>query len=219
MRIGILILGLAVLLAGTPAAHAQQVVDRIVARIEDDILTLSEVQELGRFQQLANGAEGRNRPPEEHALIEMLIDQWIVNAEATAARYPQPAKEEVQKEMERLAGRFGSAEAYRARLRELGLTEASVRRDVARQIHLSRYLDYKLRPLAHVEDAQVEKYYREELAPEMKKRGQEAPTLDSVDGQIRELLTQRDISARAAKWLEDTRTRLRIEIKGKKNTP
>jgi len=40
-----------------------------------------------------------------------------------------------------------------------------------------------------------------------------------VEGQIRELLTQREISARAAKWLEETRARLRIEIAGKKNTP
>ena len=219
MRTGILILGVAILSAGTLAAQPQQVVDRIVVRIEDDILTLSDVQELGRFQQLTNGAEKQSQPPNEQELIEMLIDQWIVNTEATAARFPQPTKEEVQAEVNRLAGQFGSAEAYHARLRELGLTEASVQRHVARQIYFSRYLDYKLRSLARVEDAQVEKYYREELLPEMKKRGQEAPALDNVDGQIRELLMQREISARAAKWLEETRTRLRIEIAGKKKTP
>jgi hypothetical protein len=215
MRAGKLILGLAILVAGTPAAQPQQVVDSIVARIEDDILTLSEVRELGRFQQLAN-SDKEKRAAAEDELIAMLIDQWIVNAEATASRFPQPTSAEVQQGVERLAGRFGSAEAYRARLRELGLTEQSVTRHVARQIYLSRYLDSKLRPLTRVEDAQVEQYYREELAPEMRKRGQEAPALESVDGQIRELLTQREISARAAKWLEETRTRLHIEITGKK---
>jgi hypothetical protein len=125
----------------------------------------------------------------------------------------------VQQEVERLTAELGAAEAYRARLRELGLTAESVTLQLRRQIFLARYLDYKLRPVAQVEGAQVEKYYREELVPELQKRGQAAPELESVDAQIRELLTQREISARAAKWLEETRSRLRIEISGKKPTP
>jgi hypothetical protein len=218
MRMRIFIFGLAILLAGALATNSQQVMDRIVAHIEDDILTLSDVQELGRFQELANSSDGA-RAASEDELIAMLIDQWIINTEATASRFPQPTSAEVQQGVERLSGRFGSAEAYRARLRELGLTEQSVMRHAARQIYLSRYLDYKLRPLTRVENAQVEQYYRDELAPEMRKRGQEAPPLESVDGQIRELLAQREISARAAKWLEETRARLRIEITGKKKAP
>jgi hypothetical protein len=125
----------------------------------------------------------------------------------------------VQKEVERLTAQSGSADAYRTRLQELGLTAESAARHVARQIYLARYLDYKFRPVAHVESAQVEKYYGEVLVPELRKRGQDAPALESVEGQIRELLTQREISARAAKWLEETRARLRIEITGKKNKP
>jgi peptidyl-prolyl cis-trans isomerase SurA len=221
MRARILIFALLVVMAGTPAAQAQQVVDRIVARVEDDILTLSEVRELGRFQQLVNspGTGAQSRLPGEDELIERLIDQWIVLTEATAARFPKPAKADVQTEFERLAAQFGSADAFRARLQELGLKAESVARNVERQIYLARYLDYKLRPAAHVESAQVEQYFREELVPELRKRGREAPTLESVEGQIRELLTQREISTRATKWLEETRARLRIEIAGKKNSP
>jgi hypothetical protein len=221
MRTRIFIFALVIFQAWTPAAQAQQVVDRIVVRIEDDILTQSEVREMGRFQQLVNGtgASGKNHPPGEDELIGRLIDQWIVNTEATGARFPQPAKEDVQKEVERLAAQFASADAYRARLQELGLTAESVARHVERQIYLARYLDYKLRPVAHVESTQVEAYFREELLPELRRRGQDAPALANVEGQIRELLTQREISARAAKWLEETRARLRVEVTGKKNSP
>jgi len=218
MRTRILILALVLAQSWTPVVQAQQVVDRIVARVEDDILTLSEVRELGRFQQLVNGGGQKNLTGESE-LIERLINQWIVHTEATAARFSQPKKEDVQKEVERLAAQFGSADAYRARLQELGLTAESVARNVERQIYLARYLDYKLRPAAHVESAQVEKYFREELVPELRTRGQEAPALENVEGQIRELLTQREISTRAARWLEETRARLRIEIAGKKISP
>lgn len=198
---------------------AQQVVDRIVARIEDDILMLSEVRELGSFQQLMSGpgAAGRSSAPRDAELIERLIDQWVVNTEATALRFRRASATDVQREIEQLERKFGTAEAYRARLRELGLTPETVARHVDRQLYLARYLDYKFRPAAQVESTQVQKHYEEELVPELKRRGEQAPVLEKVETQIRELLTQREITARTARWLEETRARLRIEIVGKDN--
>ena len=219
MRKKILIFAMIMAQAWTPLLPAQQVVDRIVARIEDDILTLSEMRELGRFQQLANGAGASREMPGDDALLRQLIDQWIVNTEATVAQFPHPSKQDVQTEVSRLSTQFGSAETYGARLKELELTPDIVARQVERQIYLARFLDYKLRPTANVESAEIEKYYRDELLPELKKRRQAIPALENVEEQIRELLTQREISARVAKWLEDTRSRLKIDIVEKKKTP
>jgi hypothetical protein len=185
----------------------QQVVDRIVARVEDDILTLSEVRELGRFQQLVEG-----RTEDEQKLLGRLIDQWVLTREAAAARFSQPAEADVNAALAALEKQFGTAEAYRARLRELGLSVEAVRRLVASQLYLSRYLDYRFRPAAQVSQEDVESYYREQLVPQLAARGQPAPALESVSEQIRELLTQREISARAAQWLEEARARVRIEI-------
>jgi len=193
--------------AWTPALLAQRVVDRIVARIEDDIIMLSEVRELGRFQQLVQ--EQSAAIPK---LLEQLIEQWIVSTEAEAARFPHPAAADVDRELARLEEQSRGAEAFRARLRALGLSRETVRRQLERQLWLSRYLDYKFRPAAQVDDAQVERYYREELVPDLVVRGQKAPPLADVREQVRELLIQRDITERASRWLEETRPRLRIEI-------
>jgi hypothetical protein len=195
------------LLAVAPTLLAQRVVDRIVARIEDDIIMLSEVRELGRFQQLV---EGRSAAGQK--LLEQLIEQWIVSTEAEAARFPHPAASDVDRELARLEEQSGGAEAFRGRVQALGLSRDVVRRQLARQLWLSRYLDYKFRPAAQVDDAQVERYYREELTPGLAARGQKAPPLADVREQVRELLVQRDISQRAGRWLEETRPRLRIEI-------
>ena len=130
-------------LLARPAARAQQVIDRIVARIEDDIILLSEVRELGRYQQLVDG-----HSTSDDKLLGQLIDQWVVDREATAAHFVRPVEGDVRGELDQLEKQFKSAEAYRARLRELGLTEAAVRRLIERQLYLSRYLDYKFRPAA-----------------------------------------------------------------------
>lgn len=193
--------------AGVPVLPAE-VIDRIVARIEDDILTLSEVRELGAYQELVQG-----RAENDDRLLEHLIEQWIVVTEATAARFPRHGEADAGREVEPLEKQFASPEAYRARLAQLELSEAAVRRLAGRQLYVSRYLDYKFRPAAQVDTAAVEKYYREELSPQLATRGQAAPPLENVQEQIRELLTQREISARAAHWLEETRPRLKIETR------
>jgi hypothetical protein len=207
MRRAMLMLALSMGMAGARLTlSAQLVVDRIVARIEDDIITLSEVRELGRYQQLVEGRAGS-----DDRLLAELIDQWIVNSEATAARFPRPIEPEVNRELDGLEKQFASPEAYRARLRELGLS-AAVRRIVERQLYLVRYLDYKFRPAAQVDAEAIEKYYREQLTPQLTAAGQTVPPLDSVEDEIRELLTERQIGERTSRWLDETRSRLKIEL-------
>jgi hypothetical protein len=202
---------LAVLLAmaacAPPRACAQQIVDRIVVRIEDDILTWSDLQELAAYQQLANG----HADPDDR-LTQELIDQWIVNTEATAAHFPQPPDSEITRGVEQLIQSFPNPEAYQARLHEVGLTPEAVRRMVAREDYLARYLDYKFRAAVQIDPAAVEAYYRDHLLPDLKAKGQAAPPLDSVQDQIVELLTVEEINRRSAGWLEESKGRLKIEI-------
>lgn len=195
--------------ASYPAAQGPpgRVVDRIVARIEGDIILLSQVRELGAFQELVEGhAESEDR------LLTELIEQWVVQTEAGASYFPPPAQSEVDREMARLESQFASPEAYAAKLHALGLADSEVRQMLSRQIYLERYLDYKFRPTVQIQAADVEAYYQRELLPELAKKKQPAPPLADVEGQIREVLTQREISSLAGKWLEDTKSRLKIEV-------
>jgi hypothetical protein len=190
------------------ALPAQQVVDRIVARIEGDIIALSEIRELGAYQQLL---EEKVQPDDQ--LLSEIIEQWALNVEATAAQLPPAAAADVDREVARIEKRFPNAQAYEQRLTGLNLTRKSVRDMIGRQIFLSRYMDYKFRPAAQVDDAAIEAYYEREFVPAFTARQQTAPpALDSVREQIRELLVQRGISERATAWFQETKSRLNIEI-------
>jgi len=193
--------------AGWAAAPAQQVVDRIVARIGNDILTLSEMRELAGYQQLVDG----QAQPEDRLLSE-LIEQWALNDEATAAQFPAAAASEVDREAARIESRFPNARAYDQRLAALAMTRESVRRLVARQIFLARYVDYKFRPAVQVDEAAIETYYQQEILPALATKKQAPPPLEGVRDQIRELLVQQGISERATTWFEETKSRLSIAI-------
>lgn len=207
-RFAFILVWIALAVSAAPVvAQTGRVVDRIVARIEGDILLLSQVRELGAFQQLIEG-----RAESDDRLLAELIEQWMVQTEATVSHFPQPAQLEVDRELARLAAQFASPEAYAAKLHELGLSAAQARQLLARQIYVERYLDYKFRPSVQIESTGIETYYQKELLPELVKKNQPAPRLADVEGQIRELLTQRAITGLSTSWLDETKSRLRIEV-------
>ncbi len=193
--------------APSPAPSGRQIVDGVAARIEDDIITESEVRELGAFQQLV---EGSPKPRTER--ISELADQWIVRGEIATAKYPPPTPEDVDRAEAQLTAQFPSPEEFNKRCVAAGLSEAAVRRMLAQQLYLSRFLDYRFRPAAQIDAKQIEAYYRDEFTPQLKARHQTVPALEDVDETIREVLVQRAISDRAAQWLDDTRSRLKIDV-------
>jgi hypothetical protein len=190
-----------------PHVRAQQIVDRIVVRIEDDILTQSDLDQLAAYQKLVSGsADSADRLTQES------IEQWIVNSEADAAHFPAAPETEVAAGVAEIENKFPSPDAYRARLAELGLSADDVRQVVARQTYLERYLDSKFRDSVQIDPKDIEKYYNEQLVPALQKQGQAAPPLGDVRDHIRELLTEQEINRLADQWLDESKGRLRIEI-------
>jgi hypothetical protein len=193
--------------SSAPAGGGGQIVDGVAARIEDDVLTESELRELGAFQQLVDGSQ---KPRTDR--IRELADQWIVRGEIEAAKYPSPSSEDVDRAFALLAAQFPSTEEFAKRRVAAGLSEAAVRRMLAQQLYLSRFLDYRFRAAAQIDSRQIEAYYRGEFTPQLKAKNQNVPPLQDVEDTIREVLIQRAISDRAAQWLDDTRTRLKIDV-------
>ena len=191
------------------SANSDQI-DGVAARIEDDIITESEVRELSAFQQLVDG-----KPKPRAEVLRDLADQWLIRGEATTARYEQPSSADVDRAYHEFVKQFPSPEAFRQRCADAGLSEAAVRRLLQQQLYLSRFIDYRFRPAAQVTDQQVADYYRDEFAPQLKARNAEIPPLDDVEDTIREVLIQRAISDREEKWLDESRPRLRLDIVAK----
>ena len=192
--------------APPPRVDAQPI-DGIAARIEDDVLTDSEIQELAAFQKLV---DGQSKPRIE--LIRELADQWIVRGEAEAGKYPPPSAEDVENAHKQLVAQFVSQQEFEKRCAAVGLSDAAVRRLLAEQLYLARFLDYRFRPAAQVDSKEIEAYYDDEFSPQLKARGEKVPPIDDVEDTIREVLIQRDIDTLSKQWLDDTRDRLKIDI-------
>jgi parvulin-like peptidyl-prolyl isomerase len=208
MRRASLVLGFAVGLLAVTALPlpAQEVIDRIAARVDNDIILLSDVHDLERYQQLVDG-----KSETDAQVLDRLVDQWIVRSEAETARFPLPSDDDVNRGVERVQKSFTSPEEYESKKKQIGLTDAAVKAMVSSQLYLSNYLDSRFRPSAKIEPKDVEDFYDKAVIPRAQARGQVPPSLDAARDYIREALIQRSINDQAERWLNESRGRVHVE--------
>jgi len=187
--------------------RAQELIDRIVVRVETDIILLSDVRQLSRYQTFLDG-----KPQSDADILNRLIDQWIVRSEASVARFPQPSDEDVNRSIERLKRSFSSPEEFQARQKQAGITDDEIRRFVGAQLYLSNYLDTRFRPAIQIDEKAIEEFYKARVVPRAESRKQTPPTLENARDFIQEALVQRAINEQADRWLKESRTRVRVEI-------
>ena len=192
-------------LFGCSIAVAQELIDRIVARIENDVILLSDVRLLSGYQLLVDG-----KAESDAEILDRLIDQWIVRNEANVARTPQPSDADTDRAMQRLIQGFSSKEDFDARRKLAGLTDADVRRVTADQLFLNSYLDSRFRPTVQVDERAIQDFYKNALLPRAQARGTTPPTFDAAHDSIQEALVQRGINEQADRWLKESHTRLRV---------
>ena len=185
---------------------AQEVVDRIVARVENDVLLLSDVRALSRYQQFLDG-----KSETDAQILDRLIDQWIVRTEADVSHSPRPSEADIDRGLSRVRNSFGSEQEYEARRKQAGLSEQDERAMVASQLYLSNYLDSRFRPAVQIDPKEIEDFYQTAVVPRAKARGQDPPTLDAARDTIQEALIQNGINHQAEQWLRESRLRLHVE--------
>ena len=185
---------------------AQEVIDRIVARVDSDIILWSDVRALARYQLFVDG-----KSESDAEILDRLIDQWMVRNEAKAALFPQPTDDEVKRSLERLKRSFSSSEEFEEREKQSGLADEDLERMLRSQLYMSDYLDSRFRASIQIQEKDIEEYYKTHVVPRAESRGQTAPTLEESRGFIEEALIQRAINVQADRWLKESRARLRVD--------
>jgi hypothetical protein len=186
--------------------HAQELIDGIAARVDTDIILMSDVRDLSRYQSFLD-----EKTESDSVILDRLIDQWIVRNEAKAALFPQPSDEDVQRSLDRLKRSFSSPEAFEEREKQAGLTDGDVLHMLKSQLYLSNYLDSRFRASIQIDEKDVEEFYKTRVVPRAESRGRTPPTLEAARPFIQEALIQRAINVQADRWLKESRSRLRVE--------
>jgi hypothetical protein len=199
----------AMLLAIALPARAGDVLDRIVATVNNHIILQSEWQDAIRYEAFVAGrALDQVQAADRKTALDHLIDQELLREQMRSSGFPHASGEEVEKSLQEIRKRYAAnAEAgWEAALKQYGLTEQELKKRVALQVDLLGLVDSRLRPNVVIDSKSIESYYNQELLPQLRQSGAQQVPLAEVTPKIRELLTQQKMNQMLVAWLQDLRS-------------
>jgi hypothetical protein len=198
-----------VLLAIALPARAGDVLDRIVATVNNHIILQSEWQDAVRYEAFVAGrALDEVNAADRKAALDHLIDQELLREQMRSSGFPHASADEVEKSMQEIRKRYAADNdaAWQAALARYGLTEKELKKRVALHVDLMGLVDSRLRPNVVIDSKSIESYYNQELLPQLRQSGAEQVPLAEVTPKIRELLTQQKMNQMLVAWLQDLRS-------------
>jgi len=203
-----------VLLVMTLPARAGDVLDRIVATVNNHIILQSEWQDAVRYEAFVGGhALDQVITADRKAALDHLIDQELLREQMRSSGFPHASSEEVEKSIREIRKQYAGAESeatWQAALGRYRLTEAELKKRVALQADLMGLVDARLRPNVIIDSKSIESYYNQELLPKLRQSGAQQVPLAEVTPKIKELLTQQKMNQMLVAWLQDLRSGSRI---------
>jgi hypothetical protein len=183
---------------------AQQLLDRIVARVDSYPITLTDVQAalgLG-IVQVPAGAD-----PIE-AGTQQMIERQLLLAEVQRFPPPEPDAAAINREVARLRSNAGPR--LPALMPSTGLTDERIRDSARDNLRILGYLDQRFGPTVQVNDEEVAQYYRTHEA-EFTRNGRLTP-FEEAEPDARQRASTERRRATIDQWIRDLRARSDVAV-------
>lgn len=142
----------------TGVAQAEEVIDRVLAIVSGDLITLTDVmaaRDLGLVPVTPAADPIRD-------VLPRLIDRELILAEVDRYSPPEPGVEALDAAMRVARGRFASEQAFQSTLARSGITENHLRETLRQDLRIQAYLDQRF-AVAPFTDEELGRYYRVHL--------------------------------------------------------
>jgi hypothetical protein len=192
----------AIFMLWLPLVQAQQLLDRVLARVDGFPITLTDVQAaigLGIIQVGGDAiAEGTQR----------MIDRQLELTEVQRFPPPEPPSDAVAREAERL--KMNAGPRLPMLMQSTGLTEQHITEMARDNLRIAGYLDQRFGTTVQVSDEEVAEYYRAHEA-EFTNRGVAMPYEDAVPI-VRQRVSIERRRGIVDQWIRDLRSRADVVV-------
>src|SRR5438876_736330 len=186
----------------------EDVTDRVVAVVNNDAITLGELQEAIT----AYRYQTRQEAPASDEFVQQFLTKMIENRlQVQEAEREKIAVDEAEVE-EELTERIKklevrSREEFEKLLKAQGLTMEAIKKRVRDELRVARVINRKVRLRISVTEAEITKYV------EANRQKLEGEGLVRAKAQIREILFREKYEARLEAWLKEIKQRAVIEVR------
>ena len=150
-----------------PVTSLSELIDKVVAVVNNDIITLSEVEQEaeGLYRVIAQKNSGDSQlqilAEAREKTLDALIDRKLI-AQKAERHNVSVSEEEIENGYEKVRNRSGLDETeFRKKLEESGMTEKSYRANIGAQILQSKIVSFDVRSKVVITEAMMLDYYDE----------------------------------------------------------
>lgn len=185
--------------------------DRVLAVVDEDPILQSDLERVIKLG-LEQANPGETEVQFHRRVLNALIDERLRFHEIDRFGFEQVPVDEIERNVAKIRARFPDDASFQKALREVSLDPKKLRQLVARQLLVFTYVDERLGPRVFVGLDDVNRYYRNVLIPEMQRQGKQAPPLEDVREDIREVLKQQKLTEEVRKWTDELRDQADIVV-------
>ncbi len=188
--------------------------DRIAVVVGMRVVKSSDVERDLRVSEFMNREPLNLGADVKRKVAERLIDQELIRQEMMNGGYSNPADQDANEILQQLLrDRFQRSDAQlRAALARYELSEEQLRRYLAWQLAVLRFIDQRFRPGVLVTDEDVQAYYQQHKQ-ELQKAYLQNSSIEALDSKLRETIVGERINLSFEQWLKQSRTQTRIEFR------
>jgi peptidyl-prolyl cis-trans isomerase SurA len=208
--------------ATPPAADSSQpqVLDRVIAIINGDVLLESDVQEemlLAAIQPISI-QRGQNSP---RRAAERLINRTLILQQMKDQQSIAPVTdEEVQKSLDDLKKQIPTCAKYlcttpqgwKAFLKDNNLTEQQVQDRWRQRQQILQFINVRFQAGIRISKSDIQNYYDKTLTAAFTKENVKPPSVESITPRIQEILLQQRVNVLLQDWLKSLRDQGSVQI-------
>lgn len=157
---------LSLVIAGLAFLPAQpvpaKIIDKIVAQVNDEIITLSELEQALKYTKPVAGGQGAENDAVRRQTLDVLIDRKLAKEEAKRFGMTVPEKE-LRKAIDdiKLRNNFADDEALSKALAKDGMNMEQLRQQVTEQIQQDRLMAVMVKDKPKIPEAEIKKFYEQ----------------------------------------------------------
>jgi parvulin-like peptidyl-prolyl isomerase len=187
-------------------------IDRIAVAVGNRVITTSDIERQIRVAAFLSGTKPDLSAEARRKTADAMVDQKLIRAELEAARYPEPARDELDAAYADFKQKyFKTDDEYRRALAEYGITDADAREQLQWQRTWAGFVGLRFRAAVQVNDQDVQEYFDQTVAPAARAAKPGVPvTLDEFREQIRVKLTGDREDQQMNQWLTEARRRTQV---------
>ncbi|HUG43786.1 MAG TPA: SurA N-terminal domain-containing protein, partial [Acidobacteriota bacterium] len=200
-----------ILFGSLPATASGTTVDQIAAVLEDEVITLTDLNWFIQDRNLPVPAEDDLQQSFLLEILNQIIDQRLISREAEQTPFIQVTPQEIDAFIESRR-RFESEQEFQQQLDRMGMSVHEFRETVYRRIAVNKFIQLRFEPFIIVLPDEIEEYYQEQYVPEREANQEPVPPLSLVEESLRQLLSMEKTDRELDRWLGNARRKHRVEI-------